>query len=505
MKLTADVVAGFVGGILSSRFDGQSATPQFHKECWDLCCSEEKFVAIAAPRGHAKSTAVTLGYGLATLLFRQRKFMLLVSDTESQASLFLGTFKQELQDNQELVELFGIKRNEQGLVKFIKDSETDIIVECADGHRFRIIAKGAEQKLRGLIWNGSRPDIIMCDDMENDELVMNKERRDKMRRWFKGALLPCRSDGGIVRIVGTILHMDSLLERLMPNDSLKTTHRNGLKTYSTARGMWKSVKYRAHNEDFSELLWPQKKSVSEFKLLYEEAVKDGTTDIYSQEYLNTPIDESVAFFRRSDFLNLSEEEKKQPLRYYLTADLAISESDKADYSVFVVAGIDENRVVYIKDVIRERIDGKEIVDLILSLQRVYDFQQVGIEEMQVSKAIKPFLYEEMVRTNTYPSLVPLKHGGKDKVMRSRSIQARMRAHGVRFNKDAEWYPIFENECLTFPRGKHDDQVDAFAYLGMMLDKLIEAPTQEEMDEDAYRDELYDSGDAYSGRNATTGY
>lgn len=164
MKLTADVVAGFVGGVLSSRFDGQSATPQFHKECWELCCSDEKFVAIAAPRGHAKSTAVTLGYGLATLLFRQRKFMLLVSDTESQASLFLGTFKQELQDNPELVELFGIKRDEKGLVKFVKDSETDIIVECTDGYRFRIIAKGAEQKLRGLIWNGSRPDIIMCHE-----------------------------------------------------------------------------------------------------------------------------------------------------------------------------------------------------------------------------------------------------------------------------------------------------------------------------------------------------
>ena len=100
MKLNKDIIAGFVGGILSSRFDGQSASPEFHKECWELCTSEEKFVAICAPRGHAKSTAVTLGYGLATLLFRQRKFMLLVSDTESQASLFLGTFKQELQDNQ---------------------------------------------------------------------------------------------------------------------------------------------------------------------------------------------------------------------------------------------------------------------------------------------------------------------------------------------------------------------------------------------------------------------
>jgi len=505
MILTSEIVAGFVGGVLGSRFDGRSATPEFHKECWDYCCSDEKFVALAAPRGHAKSTAVTLGYGLATLLFRQRKFMLLVSDTESQSALFLGTFKQELQDNNELIDLFGIKRNEAGQVKFIKDSETDIIVECTDGHRFRIIAKGAEQKLRGLIWNGSRPDIIMCDDMENDELVMNKERREKMRRWFQGALLPCRSDGGIVRIVGTILHMDSLLERLMPSESEKTTHRVGLKTFSTKKSMWKAVKYRAHNEDFTELLWPQKKSAAFFKMAYEEAVRDGTTDIYSQEYLNYPLDESVSFFKKHDFLRISEDEGKSQLHYYITADLAISESEKADFSVFIVAGVDENRVIHIKDVIRERLDGRDIVDTLLSLQRVYSPEAVGIEEMQVSKAIGPFLREEMIKTNTFLSLVPLKHYGKDKVSRSRSIQARMRAHGIRFNKEGDWYPLFENECLTFPRGKHDDQVDAFAYLGMMLDKIIEAPTKEEIDEDEYADELRDSGLDNAGRNATTGY
>lgn len=505
MKLTAEVIAGFVGGVLAGRFDGQAASPDFHKECWELCCSDEKFVAIAAPRGHAKSTAVTLGYGLATLLFRQRKFMLLVSDTESQASLFLGTFKQELQENNELIELFDIKRNDKGLVQFVKDSETDIIVECNDGHRFRIIAKGAEQKLRGLIWNGSRPDIIMCDDMENDELVMNKERREKMRRWFKGALLPCRSDSGVVRMVGTILHMDSLLERLMPNDSDKQTHQTGLKTWSTRKSMWKSVKYAAHNRDFSELLWPQKKSAAEFKLMYEEAVKDGTTDVYSQEYLNKPIDESVSFFKKNDFLSATKEDEDKVVNHYITADLAISEKDTADFSVFIVAAVDENKMIYIKDVIRERLDGREIVDTLLTLQRIYDPEAVGIEEMQVSKAIGPFLREEMIKNNTFINLVPLKHGGKDKIMRARSIQARVRAHGVKFFKDGDFYPNFENECLTFPRGKHDDQVDAFAYLGMMLDKLIEAPTKEEIDDDAYRDELLESGNAFAGRSRTTGY
>lgn len=505
MKLTKEVVAGFVGSVLSSRFDGQSSSPDFHHECWDLCCGPEKFVAIAAPRGHAKSTGVTLGYGLATLLFRERKFMLLVSDTEAQASLFLGAFKQELQDNQELIDLFGLKRNDKGLVVFAKDTETDIIVECEDGHKFRIIAKGAEQKLRGLIWNGSRPDIIMCDDMENDELVLNKERREKMRKWFKGALLPCRSDNGIVRMVGTILHADSLLERLMPNPSDKMTVKEELKQYSLRKGMWKAVKYRAHNSDFSRLLWPSKKNAAEFKMLYEEAVKDGTTDIYSQEYLNEPIDESVSFFKKADFLSITQDDRQKKLNYYITADLAISESEKADFSVFVVAGVDEEKVLHVKNVIRERMDGKEIVDTFLALQKLYDPVAMGVEDMQISKAIGPFLREEMVKNNTYISLLPLKHGGKDKSTRARSIQARLRAHGVKFDKEGDWYPLFENEMLSFPRGKHDDQVDAFAYLGLLLDMLIEAPTKEEEEDELYADELESSGFSNQGRNSYTGY
>lgn len=505
MKLTSQIIEGFVGSVLASRFDGQSASPEFHKECWELCTSPERFVAISAPRGHAKSTAITLGYGLATLLFRERKFMLLVSDTESQSALFLGTFKQELQDNNDLIELFGIKKNEKGLVQFIKDTETDIIVECEDGHTFRIIAKGAEQKLRGLIWNGSRPDIIMCDDMENDELVMNKERREKMRRWFKGALLPCRSDNGIVRIVGTILHMDSLLERMMPVPNDRQTVDEELKQYSKKRTMWKAVKYRAHNEDFSKLLWPEKKSADEFRMLYNEAASDGTLDIYSQEYLNYPLDESIAFFKKGDFLRITEEERDDNLNYYVAVDLAISEEQKADFSVFIIAGVDQNKMIRIKNVIRDRLDGREIVDTLLMIQRLYSPEAVGIEDMQVSKSIGPFLREEMIKQNTYLSLVQLKHGGKDKLARARSIQARMRAKGVKFDREAEWYPAFENECLTFPRGRHDDQVDAFAYLGMMLDRIVEAPTPEEIEDDAYTDEFYADESNAAGRNRTTGY
>lgn len=388
--------------------------------------------------------------------------------------------------------------------EFLKDTEDDIIVACEDGHMFRIQAKGAEQKLRGLKWNNKRPDLIVCDDLENDEIVMNKERREKFRRWFYGALLPCKSVTGIIRYVGTILHSDSMLESIMPKTWQKHVVTEPLKIYTNKRLPWLSVKYRAHTDDFEHILWPQRYSKEYFLDKKSEYYEQGIPDVYSMEYLNIPIDESVAFFKRKDFLPMDKEDLERKMNYYITADLAISQEETADYSVFVVAGIDENRTIHIKDVIRERLDGREIVDTILALENIYEPEAIGIEEMQVSKAIGPFLREEMVRQGIFPTLVQLKHKGKDKMARARSIQARMRANAVKFNKEGDFYPDFENELCTFPRSKHDDQVDSFAYLGMLLDILVEAPTKEQEEEEQYLDE-YERNVGDAGRSLYTGY
>jgi len=504
--LTKQVLEGFVGSILASKFDNAVKTPDFHKEMWELFTGPAKYVAVSAPRGHAKTTGGTVCYGMATLLFRERKFMLLVSDTESQASMFLGYFKEQLQENTALIELFGLKRDEKGQVKFLKETETDIVVQFEDGHKFRVMAKGAEQKLRGLIWNGSRPDIIICDDMENDELVMNKDRREKMRRWFYSALLPCLSSTGIIRVVGTILHMDSLLERLMPKPFAKWSHQEPLKLWSEIRQSgWLSVKYRAHNEDFSAILWPEKHTESTLKQIKKNYIDMGMPDVYSQEYLNVPLDESVAYFKRNDFQETPEELYNIPLQYYITVDLAIAEHEKADYSVFLVAGIDENKKIHVRHVIKERMDAREIVDTLIALQRSYNPLAVGIEDMQVSKSIGPFLYEEMFARGVFINVIKLKHGGKDKIARSRSIQARVRAKGVYFDKKADWYSNFEDELSRFPRDVHDDQVDAFAYLGLMLNMLTEASTIQEIEEEEYQEELTNSGINFNGRNRVTGY
>jgi predicted phage terminase large subunit-like protein len=290
----------------------------------------------------------------------------------------------------------------------------------------------------------------------------------------------------------------------MPRVYKKETIVTPLKIYTNKREAWMSVKYRAHTDDFSEILWPARYDKEYFLSKRQEYFDQGIPDVYSMEYLNIPIDESVAYFKRKDFVAISEEEKKLNLHYYITADLAISKEESADYSVFVVAGMDESRMVHIKEVIRDRLDGREIVDTILMLENLYKPECFGIEEMQVTKAIGPFLREEMVATGIFPNLVKLKHGGKDKISRARSIQARLRAGGVRFNKAGEWYQTLEDEMCTFPRSKHDDQVDCLAYLGMLLDTMVEAPTKEEEDEDAYADE-YERNIGEHGRCASTGY
>lgn len=504
--LTANVIKGFSTSLLQKNFDGAVSSPDCHMEWWELFCSQHPQVAIAAPRRHAKTTAITHTCTLASVLFRDRQYVLVVSDTVTQAIQFIGDIKAELLNNEPLREAFGVK-------ELLKDSEDDFICLMKDGWQFRVTAKGAEQKLRGLKWDGRRPDLIICDDLENDEIVLNKERRDKFKRWFYAALLQCRSYRGIVRYMGTILHNDSLLENLMPKRGQKHTEETPLKTWSTEkRRPWLAVKYRAHNPDFTEILWPSLYDKEYFIKLREDYISQGLPDVYSQEILNYPLDESLSYFKRSDFTDFSEEDRhkfkqsewKKYYNIYIGTDLAVSTQEYRDYSVFAVGAMGEDGMLYLIDLVRGRFDSQEIVETMLSLQRKYDPVCLSMEKGQITKSIGPFLRERMLQTGTFINILEMSPSA-DKRTRARSIQARMRMGGMKFDKQAEWYYDLEDESVLFGRGKHDDQVDAMAYIGLILDKMVEGRTEKEVDDAEYADELTEYESDYDGRSSFTGY
>ena len=503
IELTGDLIEGFSVSLLSQRFDEPAPTPDCHREWWDLCCSKYRRVAIAAPRDHAKSTAITKAFTLASALFRVRRNIILVSDTYQQSVAFLGLIKREFEVNDLLKKLFGFK-------EFATDREDEIVVILDDGYRFRIKAYGSEQKVRGIIWDDMRPDLIVGDDLENDEMVMNPERREKFRVWMLNALLPTLSKRGIVRIIGTILHMDAYLERLMPKDKDENTLVDELKSIMRkSKDGWFSVRYRGHNEDFSEILWPIKWSKERFQEVRAMFIAQGNPEGYYQEYLNRPIDPTNTFFKKDDFQDFSDRDYERDWSYsptYLSLDGAFSTKEKRDWTVLTVGSTDTDGMLYIRHVTRDRMDTKEAVETILRLQDLYKFSIMLVGKGAYEKGIEPFL-QDLVRRKgrfLYAETIP---EAIDKRLRAQSIRGRMRVGGVKFNKKGKWYSEFEQELLEFDRGTHDDQVDTMALFGLYLDNMMDAPTYKEIENAEYEDEVNRSqkDDWMSGKSLMTGY
>lgn len=484
--LTAAALKGFTVGLLAAKYDNPKPVPDFHMKMWEDCVDMNKQkVAEAAPRGHAKSTAITLAYVLAMMCFRIRDFCLLVSDTEGQAVEFLGDIKAELEDNEVLRETFGIK-------KILKSTETNVICQFKDGQMFRIIAKGSEQKVRGIKWRNRRPNLIVGDDLENDEIVMNPERREKFRKWFMNALVPCGSEDCLYRIVGTILHLDSMLNRLLDDPT------------------WHSRRFEAHNIDFSEILWPEqfpKERLLRIRASYEA---QGDLDGYAQEYLNKPIAEGNTYFSKDNFLDVERDDNGNPLLpnlvFYAAADFAISEKEKADYTVIMVAGMDPDGYLYVVDVRSGRWDSEAIIEELISVQKAWSPEVFTFETEKIDKAIGPFLERRMRQTGYFLNINKVTPT-KSKTARGRSIQGMVKARSVKFDKDTTWYPALESELLTIsdsgPRGAHDDFFDAFAYIGLTVDQYYEAASAQEIEDWEYEEAFEQYNDM--GRNGTTGY
>lgn len=470
VKMSGELIEGFAGVYLSPRYDSPMPTPPFHREVWDLYASEAQSVGCVAPRDHAKSTSFTFDYGLAAVCFRQADYVILIGSTEDKAAEQLSNISEELHENQPLREDFGI-------TSFETDQKTEIIVCCDDGHRFRILARGAEQKIRGAMWKGKRPNLIICDDMEDDEQVESAERRKKFRRWFFRAAKQSLSKTGKIRVHGTILHEDSLLARLRKNKT------------------WRFLFYKAHEsyDDFSNILWPQRWTESQLRAKRKEFEEDGDATGYAQEFLNDPHDRSDSYLREEQFLPASPEEMEDEQFYYAGADFAVSKSDHANRTSFTIGGISLSQTLIIADQRVDRWDTLEWIREMFRIQEEWDIQVWFVEGGVIWKSVSPLIYQEMQGEERSPPLrqefgdrdillnFEVLNPVKDKGIRGRSLQKKMKAGVVRFDSEAEWYAPYKEELLRFTgvaQARLDDQFDSTATLCMGLDKL---PQLEEED------------------------
>ena len=484
VNLTADLVEAFSGMYLSHRYDEAKPTPDFHRECWARYCLPWPACATAAPRNHAKTTGLTHDFGLAAVCFRWEEYVIILGSTEELAIEMLADMADELRSNDDLRRDFKIK-------DFVTEAKTDIVVECEDGYQFRLIARGAEQKIRGRKWHGKRPGLILADDLEDDEQVESKERRKKFRRWFFRAANQSLRDGGKVRIHGTILHEDSLLARLMKNKS------------------WKSRCYRAHKSfsDFSEILWEEKFSEARLRAIRQEFIDDGDAGGYSQEYLNDPRDNEDRYLLKDWLLPMKDEDYDSFKLLGVGVDFAVSTDSRANRTSFTVGGKDLGNVLCVVDEKVGRWNTAAIVDEMFDCDSRWQPTYWWVEGGVIWKAIEPVLQAEMLSRDHYLNIVVL-NPVKDKAARGRSFQKRAKTGAMKFDKRAEWYEEYEDEILHFTPGVEsilDDQFDSTATLCLGMEKVSmeigDDQTEEEVEFELEALRMKDNG----GRSLVTGY
>jgi predicted phage terminase large subunit-like protein len=484
--LNARLVEAFAVMYMEKGFDDAKPTPEFHREGWRLYTSDVEKACVIAPRGHAKSSALTHVYCLASVLFRAESYVILISTNEELAIEHLGDITRELTENEDMIRDFEVS-------KFVTLSKTEIIVEFKDGHQFRILARGSGQKLRGRKWRGMRPGLIICDDLEDDEQVENKERRDKFRRWFNRAAIPALRRGGKIRVHGTILHEDSLLARLRKNKE------------------WHVRFYRAHKsfDDFSEILWPEQFTEDILRSIRQRYIEDFDANGYSQEYLNDPFDNSEAYLKKEWFQPMSDDDFDVLMQTAVGVDFAVSKADKANRSSFTIGGTPaDNRLLIVGQRVG-RWDTTEIVDEMFNIQDTYDPKVFFVEDGVIWKAIEPMLRKEMLLRRKFLMCEAIS-STKDKGVRGRSLQKRMKAMTVYFDKEASWYPGYEAECLMFTGhsdARLDDQFDSTALLSRGLDTMpvLDEDDFATDDELSFREQARAAEAVTDGRSDITGY
>ena len=148
---------------------------------------------------------------------------------------------------------------------------------------------------------------------------------------------------------------------------------------------------------------------------------------------------------------------------YILVDPAISLEKEADYTGIVVVGIDHFGCWYILDLVRNRYTPSQLISQIFYLNEKWHPMDIGVEDVAFQKALQYSLHDEMRKRNEFLPIREVRPEARSKDQRIKGLQP-LYANGIIYhNKELMYNEHIEDELLRFPRGRHDDLVDALSY------------------------------------------
>jgi predicted phage terminase large subunit-like protein len=158
------------------------------------------------------------------------------------------------------------------------------------------------------------------------------------------------------------------------------------------------------------------------------------------------------------------------MRIYGGSDYAVT-ADGGDFTVHVVVGVDPEGRMYLLDLWRGQSASDRWVESLCDLVKEWKPIAWAEEQGQIRSGVGPFLERRLRERKAYVGREQFPTRG-DKAVRAQSIRGRMALEGLYVPIAAAWYPDLRSELLSFPAGKHDDQVDALGLVGQLLDKMM---------------------------------
>lgn len=382
-------------------------SPEFHREIFNalLALEQGEKLAVVAPRGHAKTTLISFIYPLHQILFGEEKFVLLISESETQSKYLLEAIGSEIEYNKKLREYFGNRMGDTW-GKEEKEIITGFDEYGKPSGTCKILIRGTGQKVRGLKYGPYRPTLTIIDDGEGESNTMTELSREKFKRWFNAAVIPGSTDAKLC-FVGTIVDDNSYLNRVAGRRSYNKAGEKIVKG-------WRSMFYQAIPQDteagiFSasgkefrknrkiQVLWPQHRSYKWLKAEKDRLSSEGHVSYFYQEYQNIPMDDSFRVFKEGDiqywegsyvtsaghaYLNILSDsgEKRIPVNIFMGVDPASSENVKADYTVIMVIAVDPEFNIYVIEYFRGQVAPMDGADRIFAMADLYAPKDIKIEE-----------------------------------------------------------------------------------------------------------------------------
>ena len=468
-------------------------------------------IEIKADRGAAKTTLVSRLFCLWKILRGDKRYAILISSTLDLAKEGIDVLKTELEDNSNLINDFGITKgqvwnNEEIVFSVTIQSDSKRAEDslhhskspsklCLESHAeskatskthkvlptkttkktqlCKIKSFGAGKKIRGTNFLSMRPDLIICDDIENDENTESKSQRDKLYNWFNKAILklPSRLNPHYtILVVGTTLHYDSLLQRI--------AKRNDFAVYNFPLVLEFPSNIESLTKENLESFKPKRYRLDDTAINLQDVLSDFLEDKASfySEFQNEPLDKDNAPLSRYTtystlpkvidccVIGIDPSLGKQRGDYFALSTLFYAKQESKLYASSKGYKLSPDKMI------------DKILTLFIKTQKITPNITIACEEVAFQEFFKNELKKRFLQHGIFAPILGIKNT-TNKEVRLDSLSTLLSEGDMLIHeKDL----LLQEELDTYPKCPHDDLLDSLEIAKRVLQSSMSANYKESL-------------------------